>query len=172
MLKKLLSLKIATRLWLIAGCAAIGIVGLTTVFMVSERPLIVSERQNGLRQAVETAHGVVAHYYALSAQGKMPEQDAQHAAIEQVRSLRYSGNEYFFISDLQPRAVMHPIKPELEGKDVGDIKDPTGKRVFVDLANVTKANGAGFVDTCGRNQAHPSPCRNCRMPSSLLHGDG
>ena len=41
---------------------------------------------------------------------------------------------------------MHPIKPELEGKSMSEVKDPTGKVLFVEFVNVVKASGAGFVD--------------------------
>ena len=42
--------------------------------------------------------------------------------------------------------VMHPIKPELQGQDLTDNKDATGKRHFVEFVNVVKRDGAGFVD--------------------------
>lgn len=46
---------------------------------------------------------------------------------------------------MQPRIVMHPNKPELDGKDVSDFKDPGGKLFFVEFANTVRKDGAGFV---------------------------
>ena len=46
---------------------------------------------------------------------------------------------------MQPKMVMHPIRPELEGKDLSDNKDPTGQRLFVEFVHTVKAKGAGFV---------------------------
>ncbi len=40
---------------------------------------------------------------------------------------------------------MHPIRPELEGKDLSENKDPDGKRLFVAFVDKVKAEGAGFV---------------------------
>ncbi|MFZ4626544.1 MAG: methyl-accepting chemotaxis protein, partial [Rhodoferax sp.] len=37
------------------------------------------------------------------------------------------------------------VKPELDGTDLTDNKDPTGKRLFVEVVNIVKASGAGFV---------------------------
>ncbi|MGY3486532.1 methyl-accepting chemotaxis protein [Bradyrhizobium sp. USDA 4011] len=42
--------------------------------------------------------------------------------------------------------IKHPIKPELDGKDLRDIRDPTGKQLFVEFAEIVKRNGEGFVD--------------------------
>jgi methyl-accepting chemotaxis protein len=42
--------------------------------------------------------------------------------------------------------IMHPFKPELDGTDLTENKDPNGKRIFVAFADKVKAEGAGFVD--------------------------
>lgn len=42
--------------------------------------------------------------------------------------------------------VMHPTKPELDGKDLSEMKDPDGKHLFVSFAETVRAQGAGFVD--------------------------
>ncbi len=47
---------------------------------------------------------------------------------------------------MQPRMIAHPIKPELEGRDLGEVKDPTGKRLFADFVAVVKEKGEGFSD--------------------------
>jgi methyl-accepting chemotaxis protein len=63
-----------------------------------------------------------------------------------IRALRYGGDEYFFINDMNSISLMHPIKPELEGKDLSDFKDPDGKRLFAGFVAVVREKGAGFVD--------------------------
>jgi methyl-accepting chemotaxis protein len=42
--------------------------------------------------------------------------------------------------------VMHPIKPELDGKSLSDMKDPNGKRIFVESTETAKTRGAGYVE--------------------------
>jgi methyl-accepting chemotaxis protein len=42
--------------------------------------------------------------------------------------------------------VMHPFKPELDGKDLSQNTDPTGKRLFVEFVRVVKERGEGLVD--------------------------
>ena len=142
---KILSLTISRKLWLLTFSAALGIATLTIVFLLSERTLIMSERQNSVRQEVETVYGLLAHFQELVAKGGLPEADAKRSALEAIKALRYSGNEYFWINDMQPNMIMHPTKPELDGTNLSGNKDPTGKLLFVEMVNTVKANGAGFV---------------------------
>lgn len=144
-MSKTLSLTISSRLWLLACSAAAGIAILTVAFLLSERTLIMAERQNAVRQEVETAHGLLVYFQDLAARGSMPEADARRSALEAIKVLRYSGKEYFWINDMQQRMVMHPVSPQLDGKDLTDNKDPAGKQLFVEFVNTVKANGAGFV---------------------------
>lgn len=140
------SVSISKKLFAIVGSAVMGVVLLATVFLVTEKRLIMQERQAAVRQTVEIAHTLVAHHHGLIASAQMPEEEARKGAIAAVRALRYSGNEYFFITDMQPKMVMHPIKPDLEGKELSENKDPTGKKLFMEFVSVVKANGAGSVD--------------------------
>ncbi|MHB8950122.1 MAG: methyl-accepting chemotaxis protein [Rhodoferax sp.] len=139
------SMSVARRLGLLVASAVLGIIILASVFLISERTLIMQERQSGVRQTVEIAHGLLVGYHAQVVAGKLSEPEAKQRALDEIRALRYSGDEYFWINDMQPKMVMHPVRPELEGKDLTDNKDPTGKHLFVEFVNTVKASGAGFV---------------------------
>ena len=144
-MRALSSMGISRRLSLLIGIALLGIALLIGVLIVSERDVLMEERQGAVRQTVETAHGVLAHFHGLSASGKLPEADAKAMALGALRALRYSGNEYFFVIDNQPRMVMHPVKPELEGKDFSTSKDPDGKLLFVEMVSVARGSSGGYV---------------------------
>jgi methyl-accepting chemotaxis protein len=140
-------LSIAGRLWLVAGIATASLLAAAASSLRVLEARTMEEREAKIRATVETVHGLVAQYGALAESGKMARADAQRAAMEAIRTLRYQGNEYFWINDLQPKVLMHPFKPELEGHDVSDMKDPTGKRLFVSFVETVRAEpgGAGFV---------------------------
>jgi methyl-accepting chemotaxis protein len=142
---KLDALSISKRLWVIVGCALVGVMVQASVSMVSERKIMTDERQGGVRQNVETAHALIAHFYDQVSKGKLPEPEGKQRALEALKSLRYSGAEYFWVNDMHPKMVMHPIKPELDGTDLTDNKDPTGKHLFVEFVNAVKSGGGGFV---------------------------
>ncbi|APW39934.1 hypothetical protein RD110_24265 [Rhodoferax koreense] len=139
------SLSIAKRLGILIASALLGVIVLTALFLVSERRLIMQERQASVRQNVESAHSLIAAFHKQFTDGKLTEAAAKQQAMAAVRAMRYSGNEYFFIVDFTPTMVMHPIRPDLEGQNVSENKDPTGKRLFVEFVNVVKASGAGDV---------------------------
>ena len=139
------SLSIAKKLGLVIGGALLGIVALAALFLMSERKLILEERQSSVRQTVEVAHSLVAQFHDQVAKGKLTDDEAKQRAMAAIKGLRYSGSEYFWINDMQPKMVMHAVKAELDGKDLSENKDPTGKRLFVEFVDMVKASGAGFV---------------------------
>ncbi len=72
----------------------------------------------------------------------------QEDARQQIASLRFGpdGNDYFFIIDSDANMIMHPIKPEMNGKNYQDYADPNGKKLFSEMARVGREKGEGFVD--------------------------
>lgn len=142
----LFKLSVSRRLVVLVGFAVAAMAVLVGVLMTSERAMLLRERQDSVRQAVETAHGILVHFHGLAAKGSMPEDEAKQRAKEAVRTLRYSGEEYFWINDMHPKVVMHPIRPELEGQDQGQRKDPNGKFLYVEFVEIVKKSGGGYVD--------------------------
>jgi len=138
-------MSIGRRLGLLIACALLGIALITTVLLASEKRLIMDERQASVRQVVETAYSLVASYQAQAGQGKLTEAQAQQMAMDALRVMRYSGNEYLWINDMAPVMLMHPIRPELEGKNLSATQDPTGKHLFVAFVDMVRQSGAGFV---------------------------
>ena len=73
---RLESLSCSRRLGLQTLGAVLGVLFVAAFLLFSERTLILDERQQAVRQAVEVAYGIVAHFHARVAQG-MPEEDAK-----------------------------------------------------------------------------------------------
>jgi methyl-accepting chemotaxis protein len=72
----------------------------------------------------------------------------QENAKKQIGNLRFGpdNKDYFFIIDANSNIVMHPIKPELNGKDMSTFQDPKGNYLFADMAKIATAEGEGFVE--------------------------
>ncbi len=139
------SLTIARRLAVLISSAVLGVIVLAGVFLVSERALMMQERQGAVQHNVEIAHAVLTHFHALATQGKLPQDEARQQALAVIRGLRYGGNEYFWVNDMHPNMIMHPIKPEMDGTDISVFKSSTGQFLFNDFVRLVKADGAGFV---------------------------
>ena len=85
-------------------------------------------------------------------------------AMAQIAKMRLTDGNYFWIHDQDLKMVMHPIKPDLDGKDLAGFKDPDGKRLFVEMNKAVAASGEageGYVD-----YMWPKPGQDGQFPKS------
>ncbi len=132
-------------LWL-TGITVLSLAVLFAVVLSTERSLLLQDRQEKVRNLVEVAHGLVAHFDKQAQTGKLTQEEARLAAIAAIKELRYDKVEYFWINDLQDLMVMHPIKPDMDGKKLDQLKDKAGKLLFVEFNQTVKTKGGGFVE--------------------------
>ena len=114
--------------------------------LYNERAMLLKDRQEKVRNLVEVAHGAIAELEKAERNGKMSRETAQAGALAVLRNMRYDNVEYFWVNDMTPKVVMHAAKPELEGKNMSELKDPKGKYLFNEFVAVVKKDGKGFVD--------------------------
>ncbi len=90
----------------------------------------------------------VKHYASMAAQGSLTVEEAKAQAIDHLRDIRYGpdNKDYFWINDTHPYMIMHPYRPDLEGKDVTDETDPAGQKLFQDFLAAVKSVGGGYVN--------------------------
>jgi methyl-accepting chemotaxis protein len=105
-----------------------------------------AEKEAKTKELVETTWGVVDYYSKLSKTNTMPVEEAQKKALDTIKNLRYDKSNYFWINDLVPKMIMHPMTPDMDGKDLSTYADPNGKRLFVEMADVCKKKGEGIVE--------------------------
>lgn len=103
-------------------------------------------RMDATRQHVEVAHGALVWAQARESSGELTREQAQSFAKQAISNMRYETSEYFWINDMTPTVIMHPVKPELNGKDVSGLKDPNGFALFVGFADKVRKDGQGFVN--------------------------
>jgi methyl-accepting chemotaxis protein len=139
-------LTIGRRIYAVIGLIFVGLLGL---IILDSRELASSLRQQKqieLQHLSELALSVVKDEHAAAQKGDITEAEAQKRALARLALLRYGNNDYFVVQDMLPRVLMHPVVVQLVGKDMTDVKDPSGKRFAVELTDMVKKNGSGFVD--------------------------
>ncbi len=137
---------IGARIMAIVATAVVGLIALSVIAAFNARGALVQEREMKTQQLVEATTTLVGHFAQLEKDGVMSRAEAQKAAIAAVRAIRYDKTEYFWINDAQGRFVMHPTKPELEGKDSIDMADPNGVPIMRRFIALSKSQaGSGFV---------------------------
>ncbi|NJD57755.1 MAG: hypothetical protein FIA94_15300 [Nitrospirae bacterium] len=107
---------IRQKLWFIAGLSILGMLVIAGISISNQKEIQMAEKRLKTRHLVEVAHGVLSRYYDLSRSGGLSEEEAKAGAVAAVKSLRYEGEEYFWINDMHPTMVMHPYKKELDGQ--------------------------------------------------------
>ena len=133
------------RLAMLVSVVVIGLIFLSVSSLTQQYSSLKQEQYIKTQNLVESAYSIIEHNYALFEQGKLSEQQAKQAALETISALRYDNSNYFWINDYQPVMVMHPFKPELNGKSLAGSKDPDGVLLFVDMVNIVKKQGEGFI---------------------------
>jgi len=120
--------------------------GLLGYFLPVVADSLMQEKRMATKSVVEVAYGTIASWAAKAESGAVTLEAAQKAAKEEVATLRYHGQEYFWINDLQQIIVVHGVNSALNGKDLTDKKDPQGVYLFQEMVKVAKAQGQGFVN--------------------------
>ncbi len=140
------NIRLQSKLFIIVAIAVFCLFIMEVFSVLTLRSNLLEEKKVKTKHVVETAYGIVDHHYKLFREGKLQEQPARLMAINALRALRYDEKEYFWINDMRPVMVMHPYKPEMEGKDLSEMADPKGKKIFVEFTNTVKNHKVGFVD--------------------------
>ena len=141
----LCNLRVSFRLAVITAVAtlALGITAFEGMETLDE--LLHAERSRKVEEVVTVAHAVIEHFHRMQTSGLIGEDEAKRLAAETIADMRFGDGNYFWINDLSPKMVMHPVKPDLNGRSLADIRDSTGTALFVEFAKVVRNDGAGFV---------------------------
>lgn len=108
---------------------------------------IYSEKETQTKDIVTSVLSIIDYHYKLESSGQISKEEAQKLTIENIRAIRFGDTlqDYVWINDFEPRMIMHPFNPELEGTDVSTIKDPEGVYIFKEFVNVAQQKGSGYV---------------------------
>ncbi|MBO1520090.1 methyl-accepting chemotaxis protein [Oceanisphaera pacifica] len=135
----------------------IGILLVQSSALIGLRQQIMDTRKSSVQEQVETAASLVQHYYAQSP--RLGKQESQRLAKIALGTLRYGNEGYMWINDMQHKLILHPIKPESEGKDMTQVTDADGQYHWQSMVEQVKQQGAGFVDYSylGPQSTEPQP---------------
>jgi len=109
---------------------------------------IMNGKREMIKELTNSAWSILVKYEKDEKEGLITREEAQNTAISRVQYLRYGeeNKDYFWITDMTPKMVIHPYRNDLKGKDLSDFKDPHGKRLFVEFVETVKKTEHGYVD--------------------------
>lgn len=136
---------IQAKLYLLALSMVVLLIAALAYSLNDSYQRLLLEYKNQVMNETQTAASLIEGYVKLAQEGKLSEDQAKTEAMRAVSSLRYDKDGYFWINDMHPNMIMHPIKPQLDGKDISGVKDPVGNHLFMDMVQTVQKSGAGFV---------------------------
>ncbi|MGI2883163.1 methyl-accepting chemotaxis protein [Vibrio furnissii] len=138
-------MSIRARLYLLGGTITLLLLIPLTLLVQDYQDDLMLAKQNQTRHLVESTTSLLNYFYQQQTSGALTEQQAQQQAKQAIAAARYGDEDYFWIHDLTPTMVMHPFKPQLDGKALSEVKDPNGKALFVEMAHRARDQGEGVV---------------------------
>ncbi len=136
---------IAKRLYFLVGIFFLGLAAVVASLNMEAGSYLRDQKAAELKSLVAAAHSVIKSKDAEYKAGRLTLEEAQSQAAEAVRAMRYRGNEYFWINDLDSNMIMHAAKPKLQGKNLATLKDANGVAIFPSFIKTVRANGEGFA---------------------------
>ncbi len=122
----------------------VGVVLFYLIPLMSENQY--KEKGIATKKGVEIVYSILQEFESKAKNNLITEDEAKAKAIELIKVLRYEGDQYFWINDMNCVIVMHPFKPEMNGKDQTNNTDSNGKRFFAAFVDICKEKGEGLVE--------------------------
>ena len=132
---------ISGKLMSVVVAAVLGFAVVTTFALSFLRASMLDDRIAKVRSLSETARDVAKGFHQRAQKGEFDQATAQAMTKAVLREMHYDGAEYFFAYDLAGTLVMLPPKPEREGQNLIDLKDPNGLPFIRKLVEAAKAGG-------------------------------
>ncbi|MGI9875100.1 methyl-accepting chemotaxis protein [Vibrio chagasii] len=142
---KLSNLSIKSKLASIVVLSVVLLVMASTFNLMQQRASSMEERQDKLSAQVETAVSLANYYY--SQRSVLGEEVAKERALQAIETLRYDNTNYFWILNQQLNIISHPLKPELNDTNAGNLKDGAGKHHWREMVTISRSpQEKGFLD--------------------------
>ncbi len=132
---------------------AISAIALFTVFLFMifiprDEFIILERKKETIRELTDVAVSMLDEYQTKVETGELSLDKAKREAVESMRYLRYGkqNKDYYWIIDMTPFMIMHPYRPELEGRDMRGFRDWAGKPIFEEFVNAVRLKDWGYVE--------------------------
>lgn len=129
------------RLISIVAVLCLSFILLAVYSVVQFRSTLYADTDHRLQNMVDSAYSIFAGYQERVANGELSEQDAKAQALAAIKIMRYDDTGYFWVHDLHPTMILHPMVPKLNGQDLTTYKGGDGTAIFVGMNEAITAAG-------------------------------
>ncbi|MBI9090995.1 MAG: methyl-accepting chemotaxis protein [Desulfobacterium sp.] len=106
---------------------------------------VMNEKTQMLKEMVRIVHAMAQDHLADGQREGLPLADIKKDALDSIGALRYGDGDsgYFFIYDSTGINILLPVKPELQGTNMINTKDPNGVYLIKELIKAAKSSSQG-----------------------------
>jgi methyl-accepting chemotaxis protein len=136
---------VSFRLFSVVVLAAIGVAIVAATGLQGLRTSLWENKVGELRRIVELAASTARAAEARAGRGEITAEEAWRQAERAIGEMRFDGSNYLFVMATNGRLIVHP-DPKVVGIDGFAMRDPDGKALFREMADVAASRGQGEVD--------------------------
>lgn len=109
---------------------------------------MMDRKREMITELTNAATSILDKYYKDEIDSVLTRKEAQRLAISRIQYLRYGdeNKDYFWITDMTPVMIVHPYRPELNGKNLEEYPDSHGKFMFIEFVKTVEKYGHGYVE--------------------------
>ena len=110
--------------------------------------VMMDRKREMIHEITSSAYSLLEYYHSLETRGTLVRDEAEEQARSAINTIRYGEErkDYLWITDMFPRMIVHPYRPDLNGKDLTDFRDSRGKRIFVEFVKAVSTTGESYVE--------------------------
>jgi methyl-accepting chemotaxis protein len=139
-------LSLNVRVALVVVVVVAGLAALTVMSAMENRARQMSGLERTLRSEIESAVSVANQWHERASKGELSDADAQRQALAQIHAMRWDGGTgYIFAFDSGLVVRMHPLKPELVGRNVADETDFNGMHHYRMMLEANLRDGHDLI---------------------------
>ncbi|MGE4519644.1 MAG: HD domain-containing phosphohydrolase [Desulfobacteraceae bacterium] len=118
------------------------------IFIPHIEKSFVSRKREMIKELTETVWSLVESYRERELSGELSTDEAKLRAVLRIGKLRYGPEkkDYFWITDMTPKMILHPYRPDLQNKKLSEIEDKDIKALYLRFNDLVKRQGAGYID--------------------------
>jgi two-component system, NarL family, sensor kinase len=114
---------------------------LSELHLQAVEPVLLAARKAELQSFVNLARSAIQH---LVRDG-LPDERAQTQALAILKRLEFGHDGYFFVFDFAGNALLYPRQPQLQGRNLAELRDRQGGYPIRKLLDQARSGG-GYVD--------------------------
>lgn len=138
------NLKVSQKLWILIGALVALLIIFEGIAYSGLYKAQLDNRKLQVKDQVSNAHSLLVYY--AKQESILGEEEAKKQALAALSALRFGDGGYFWVNDMDTNLIMHPLKPQLAGKNMKDVTDPNGKRQWQAMVDVVKKQNEGYVE--------------------------